>query len=45
MKTPPQKKNRKRKRQFLMDNVTNFFRRKRINQQSTHGNFQYEKIV
>ena len=26
-----------------MDNVTNLFRRKRINQQSMYGNFQYEK--
>ena len=40
-----QKKKRKRKKQFLMDNVTNLFRRKRINQQSMYGNFLYEKIV
>ena len=38
-------KKKKRKRQFLKDNVTNLFRRKRINQQSIYGNFQYEKIV
>ena len=43
MKTKRKKK--KRKRQFLMDNVTNLFRRKRINQQLMCGNFQYEKIV
>ena len=28
-----------------MDNVTNLFRRKIINQQSMYGNFQYDKIV
>ncbi len=28
-----------------MDNVTNLFSRKRINQQTMYGNFQYEKIV
>ena len=26
-----------------MDNVTDLFRRQRINQQSMYGNFQYEK--
>ena len=35
----------KRKTIFFMDNVINLFRRKRINQQSMYGNFQYEKIV
>ena len=42
---PKKKKKWKRKKQFLMDNVTNFFRRKRKNQQSMYGNFKYEKIV
>ena len=28
-----------------MDNITNLFWRKRMNQQSMYGNFQYEKIV
>ena len=47
-RTKKKKKKRekwKRKRQFLMDNVTNLFRRKRMNQLSMYDNFQYEKIV
>ena len=49
MKTKKKKKKKKKKKRekntILMDNITNLFRRKRINQQSMYGNFQYEKIV
>ena len=43
MKTKKKKKKKERETQFLMDNVTNLFRGKRINQQSLYGNFHYEK--